>query len=38
MLPFELRGGREEMRRHVEWDLYEAAVWDKDWMPRRVWS
>lgn len=34
-LPVELR---EEVLRHAECDLYDIAVWDKGWMPRRVWS
>lgn len=38
MLPVELRGGRERVLRHAEWDLYGAAVWDKGWVARRVWS
>lgn len=35
--PAELGGGREEVLRHVEQELYGAAVWDRGWVPGGGW-
>lgn len=37
ILPAGLGGGREEVLRHVGWQLYGVVVWDGGSVPRRGW-